>query len=94
MVYACLSTARRSKDTTLDILDLPLQAEVTISKLTEEGRLTAQERESIRQELVRQTFAMLHSLLIEYFSLLSKVISSPKILERKGHFVIIAIWLI
>ncbi|PSS19621.1 Vesicle-associated protein 2-2, N-terminally processed like [Actinidia chinensis var. chinensis] len=27
------------------------QAEVTISKLTEEGRLTAQERESIRQEL-------------------------------------------
>ncbi|GFY94828.1 vamp/synaptobrevin-associated protein 27-2 [Actinidia rufa] len=50
------------------------QAEVTISKLTEEGRSTAQERESIRQELVRQTFAMLHSLLIEYFSLRSKAL--------------------
>ena len=86
MVCACLSTARRSKDTTLDILDLPLQAEVTISKLTEEGRSTAQERERIRQELVRQTFAMLHSLLIEYFSLLSKVTSSPKSQKERVIF--------
>lgn len=71
MSHGCISTPSCARDVIIKFRLLPLQAEVTISKLTEERRLTIQERENLQQELVTPLTASFLFLL--FFVIMSRI---------------------